>query len=1109
MKLPNVFRSAVRIVCFLALPLPAIGFPPESPSHGPTMLCTDGLVQPLGIDTTHPLFSWKLQDAAAGARQTAYRIRVYSGPARVSASSPDIWDSGRISSDVSTGVRYGGPALLPSTRYYWRVQVWGNKGISYAESSLTWWETGLMGQDHWRGQWIGHEGEELHALRTANAQWITNASSSASLPEDTVHAFRFHFPLRSAVRRAVLYATGEDSVAAWLNGKPALELEPMAPWGNLPWGTYRSVEVGRSLQQGDNLLALQVTRYRAAGKKEASALAPMSASLYVEFADGSDTVFRSEAQGWKATVHPAAKWWTATFDDAGWAPAVPYIAERDTAGPSTTTPPWPTGPVALLRKEFEEKSPVVSARLYATALGFYELHLNGRKVGDQLLTPGWTDYRDHVPYQVFDVTDRIHVGPNAIAAYLAPGWYSTPLLWIQQSNNYGNTQPALLAQLRLTHADGTVEWVSTDSSWKAAQSSILQAELYNGQTRDARLEIADWDLPNASTAGWSPVTSVEPKVPRIVAQDFEPIRTHAIMSAKRISSPSAGVYILDFGQNMSAIPRLTVTGRAGDSIQLRFGEVLNQDGSLYTANLRTAKATDRFTLAGHGTEVFEPQFTFHGFRYAEIIGLRQAPTAGTLQAVVIHTDAPFTARFSTGNAMVNQLWSNVLWGQRSNFVGVPSDCPQRDERLGWMADAQVFWRTAAFNMDVGNFSRKYSEDMRHTRSDSGMYSIFAPGTATPFLEFGAAWSDAGIIIPWTAWIQTGDTRVVDENWEAMRKYLAAIESENPNHLWRNDFGTPFGDWLTPTITTPQDIVTTAYWAYDASLMSQMAAATGRTDEAAAYSAIFEKIKAAFQSSFVHEDGFVGAPNTYPGLTPPSARPPEQKALSNELVETQTGYVLALHMKLLPDSLRARAAERLVGLLEKNHWSLGTGFLGTPYLLEVLSDTGHSDVAYRLLLNSGYPSWGYLIEHGATTMWERWNGDLVRDDPSMNSYNHYAYGAVAEWLYRYAAGIDTQPDAAGFKAINLHPQIDRRLGHLDFDYDSPLGTITSHWAVTGNRIVWRVVVPPNATAVVSEVVVSQNRLRLLPSTSSPVRSATATDGYRLPAGHYTFAGILPR
>ena len=549
---------------------------------------------------------------------------------------------------------------------------------------------------------------------------------------------------------------------------------------------------------------------------------------------------------------------------------------------------------------------------------------------------------------------------------------------------------------------------------------------------------------------------------------------------------------------------------------MRTGEIVNADGTLYTDNLRTALSTDHFTLAGTGSEEFEPQFTFHGFRYLEVTGLAQELPVESVTAKVFHTNAKFNAKLETGSPMINQLWKNILWGQRSNFVGVPTDCPQRDERLGWTADAQVFWRTASYNMELAAFSRKFAGDIRGTQLGSGggfgaspeiagaLFGIFAPGINTTSSDSAAGWSDAGVIIPWTSWIQTGDLSVVEQNWEAMSRYLTAIEKTNPDFLWKKNAGIPFGDWLSPEGPTQFPLVATASWAYDVTLMRQMAHAQGKTADEAHYAALFAKIQGAFQKAFVHDDGFVeGAdqgPSPFGVINNPDA-----KAKGGD---TQTGYVLALWMRLVPDAMRARVADHLAAKIEANHGLLGTGFLGTPYLLAVLTDTGHQELAYKLLLNTRYPSWGYLVGHGATTMWERWNGDQMKGDPSMNSYNHYAYGAVADWIYRYAAGVDATEEDAGFHTIRLHPAFSAQLGSIDFHYRSPYGQIASAWKVDGGTAKWTLEIPANSSGWLPLTAAQAAKWTLDGKPLGKAAARSGETGYALAAGKYSFtvAGV---
>jgi alpha-L-rhamnosidase len=1097
---------AVKSRCALGIVIGFLSGFASAAAGKPTQLQCDSLITPLGIDDAHPLLSWQLQDDRYGAKQTAYEIQVATQGSLFSTR-PDVWDSGRVQSEQSVGVTYEGPALQPSNRYFWRVKVWDKDGNPYPDSDLSWWETGLLDSQNWRAKWIGFEQDEHRALREANAEWITNSGSDDYKDSgDTHHNLRFIIHAPGNVKHADLFVTGEDTAAAWMNGKAVLQAEPLPPWHQPPWKTYIKIDVSSALHTGDNLLAIDVIHY---GRKNASrnannSRAPMSATLCLELSDGSFRTFKTGDPGWKATLDASGEWFTPEFNDSSWADAVPYAPPQGRSGNSELGHPWPTEPVKYLRHPFEASKPIHSARLYVTALGAYEIHINGRRVGDQILSPGWMDFREHVPYQTYDVTAQIKSGRNALAAYLAPGWYTTPLQSNRQGYNYGDTPEALKAQLRIEYADGSVDWVVSNESWKADISPITFAEIYDGETYDARRVQPGWDTASFSDSQWRAVQIISPKEPDIIWQYFQPIRVERTLSAKSITSPKAGVYIFDFGQNLSGVPRIRVQGAAGTDVQLRFAEVLNPDGTLYVENLRTAKATDHFILAGTGLEEYQPRFTFHGFRYAELSGISAKPPVDALQAVVIHTDAPFTSELRTSSDMLNKLWSNVLWGQRSNFVGVPTDCPQRDERLGWSADAQVFWRTATYNMNLTEFSKKYAADLRGTQVGTPMYGIFAPGTLTPNPGHGTGWSDAGVVVPWTGWIQYGDKRSVQQNWDGMEKYLAAIQADNPDFLWKKNYGIAFGDWLSPEGPTPEDLIATAYWAYDLTLMREMAHAVGNSADEQRYAALFERLKEAFGKAYVRPDGFVG------GVPPPPVfASGTATKLSDTPVDTQTGYVLALYMNLLPNELRSVSAKRLVDKIASNGWRLNTGFLGTPYLLEVLADNGYSDLAYRLLLNTEYPSWGYLVEHGATTMWERWNGDQMRGDPSMNSYNHYAYGAVAEWIYRYAAGVDTSPLDPGFHTIVLRPTFDSRLKDLDFSYQSPYGKIHSGWSLRESNVSWKLTVPPNSRAWLpvpadkigrfsldGEPLARSGKVRRLENREEPV--------YELPAGTYSFA-----
>ena len=1108
------------LICLLAI-FGAADLAGYCQSAGPVHLQVDNLTRPLGIDDLTPRFSWQLNDPARGAQQTGYRVLVATQPELLADGKADVWDSGKVSSGYAINVKYAGPGLQPSTRYLWRVEVWGATGEEYPASAPEWWETGLLNEGAWRGDWISWETLEEAAVRQAPAAWIANPDvhpGTAKKNSEQIFAYRTSFNIERPVERAILFESGEDTAWAWVNGEQVMTASPYPAYHQMPWQKFVRADVTAQLTQGRNTIAIRFIHYIGKyGEKKRKDAPPMMTTLLLFYKDGTAATKVSDAT-WKTAVlrptrkdlsmgppvsHPIEQgpsagppegWEKKEFDDIAWKNAALWIQKK---GPEETPVlnPWIPDSVKQLRKSFDAGQGIKSGRLYVTALGTYEMSVNGQRVGDDAMSPGWTDYRERVLYQTYDVTDLLKSGTNEIGALLAPGWYSTPLQWLQQPNNYGDTPPALRAQMRIEHQDGSVEWVATDGTWRADTSYILHSELYDGETQDLRQKAS-----GDPAEEWKQVAVVHPKEMKIEAQSFEPIRAEKTIPALKMTEPQPGVYIYDFGQNLAGVEKLKVSGPAGTDVRVRAGEVLNPDGTLYTENLRTAKVTDHFILSGQGTEELVPQFTFHGFRYVELTGLKSAPAASDVSVLVLHTDFPFTAELKTGNQMINKLWSNILWGQRSNFVGLPTDCPQRDERLGWSADAQVFWRAASYNADLASFTRKFAEDERGTQVGTPYYGIIAPGTAKIAPGVAAAWSDAGVIIPWTSWLQTGDTSVIDENWQAMRKYVDAIDARNPNGIWHNDSGIPFGDWLSLEGPTQEDLVATAYWAYDVNMLRQMAHATGRVEEEQRYAQLETKIRSAFQKKYVKAGGYIKGADYSPS--------PFQDVAGNNLRarggDTQTSYVLALHMNLVPEDMRAAAAERLVKKIEENHGLLGTGFVGTPYLLQELTKNGHTKLAYDLLLNTGMPSWGYQIDNGATTTWERWNSNEKMDDPQMNSYNHYAYGAVADWIYRFAAGVDATPLDAGFHTVVLHPVFDARLSPLEFKYQSSHGEIDSAWTVKGNTVEWNLTLPANTTGLLEVKAADAAKYKLEGVALSQSPLAKRVDGgFEFPAGTYWF------
>lgn len=836
-------------------------------------------------------------------------------------------------------------------------------------------------------------------------------------------------------------------------------------------------------------------------------------------------------------------------------------------------------PAAYLRRSFSVTKPVAQATLYATARGVYELRLNGAKVSDAVLAPGWTDYNKRIDYQTYDVTPALRRGANAVGAILGDGWYSGYIGFGHQRDYFG-TRPALRLQLEIRYADGTLQTIGSDETWRAATGPIVYSDMLQGEEYDARKELAGWDTPAAKDDDWAPAIlhdarppakqvdvtaqiakmvqdeavsvkagndlagdpayntlkelrvdytlggaahsqtvkegetltipgpgetpgalvvrhaaygALDIPLPGPVAMDGmhgPPVRVTQHLAPRGISEPVPGTYVYDMGQNMVGWVRLKVQAAAGTRIQLRFAEMLSPDKTVYTTNLRSAHATDTYVCRGGGTEVWEPHFTFHGFRYVEVTGYPGKPGLDAITGCVVGSDTPTTGTFECSSPLVNQLQHNIVWGQRGNFLSVPTDCPQRDERLGWMGDAQIFARTATYNRDVAGFYEKWVQDVDDAQSPEGAFSDVSPRIVDPN-DGAPAWGDAGIIVPWTVYQAYGDTGIVEQHWPAMNRWMDYITSANPGGLWLERRNNDFGDWLSIAADTPKDVLATAYYAYDASLMARMARAIGREDDAAKYDALFGHIKDAFDKAFVSQDGRVKG-------------------------DTQTVYVLALRFNLLPDSLRPLAAQHLVDNIAAKNDHLSTGFVGVGYLCPVLTETGHNDVAYKLLQNDTFPSWGFSIRQGATTIWERWDGWTPEhgfQDPGMNSFNHYSLGSVGQWLYEYVAGIDTDPDRPGFKHIVLQAHPGPGLTHASATFDSIHGRIASAWKVEDGRFLWTVTIPANTTATVrvpsgDPAGVTEGGQKIGTS-GDVVFKGTEQDAsvYEIPSGTYHFAARL--
>lgn len=783
---------------------------------------------------------------------------------------------------------------------------------------------------------------------------------------------------------------------------------------------------------------------------------------------------------------PVASWSMGLLKPEDW--KAQWISMRDASPLPTDRKTLVLPPARHYRKDFATPKPVKRATVYASALGIFELHVNGQLVSDARLEPGWCDYHKRAYYRTHDVTTLIQQGGNAMGAIVADGWYAGyvgyGLLCGYGPNRlgrylYGKT-PAILVQLEIEYADGSRETLGTDATWLVTdRGPIREADILMGEAYDARAEINGWDRTGFRAEGWSSAIRAEDngslkakfyepagsrpvdlgfqRPPVLQAYAAPPIRVIEELKPQRISEPKPGVYVFDMGQNFAGVVRVRLTGPAGTRVQIRYGEMLHPDGRLMTENLRRARVTDFYTLRGDSQgETWSPRFTYHGFQYVELSGLASQPKLEDVTGLVLHNDTPLVGQFKCSDEVLTRFGHNAQWTQRANFVEIPTDCPQRDERLGWTGDAQIYARTATYFADVSAFYTKWLDDVEESQRTFGAYPDYCPypmAHGKPGATHAAAWTDAGIICPWTVWQVYGDTRVVERHWASMERFMQ-WRREVDRDLKGVVVGNDWSDWLNVNERTPSEYIDLCYHALDAKLMADMAEAIGRTEDARKYRQLFTAARSSFQLRFVKPEGVLRA-------------------------DTQTAYVLALWVGLLPEDVTGLSARRLAEKIARNDYRMATGFLGTKPLLEVLTRHGQHDLAVRLFQSRRFPSWGYEVVNGATSVWERWdsftkehgfNGASGKQNASMNSFNHYSFGAVMEWAYRDLAGIDS--DGPGFRRLRLrpappmasHPEA-QPIDWVQAVYVHPRGQIASAWCKRGDRFEWNVTIPANTTATI--------------------------------------------
>ena len=988
---------------------------------------------PTAIGESQPRLSWVIEAGKTqrGVLQAAYQVLVASSPELLKNDQGDLWDSEKVNSDQSIQVVYGGKTLASGQPCFWKVKLWDADKKTSRWSEAAKWTVGLLNPSDWKARWIGFDtaAASKQFLNLDGCDWVwANGANPGDQPPGKVY-FRkvIELPANQPIQRATFLLTADDRFQLFINGHPA---------GNGSRKEVANTDVTSLLQPGSNLIAIEATND---GKNPNPA--GLVGRLIIFFGNGEPLIVPIDSS-WQTSREATPNWNASNFNASAWKPAAQVAHFGDSSFGKIALNIL--DPAPFFRKPFTVDKPFKRAMVFASALGVYELHLNGKPVDTDVLSPGWTDFNKRVHYLAYDVTKQLKPEQNVLGAILGDGWYASYIAFTGKRHYYGGN-PRLLVQLQIEYQDGTSETIGTDESWKASTGPIREADLMSGCVYDARAELKSWDKAGFDDRNWSLVQADENVKANLVAHPGEPIRRIEEMPAKTVTEPKPGVYVFNLGQNMVGWARLKAKGSNGQKIVVRYAERLNPDGTIYTDNLRGAKATDIYFLASQSRRDYEPRFTFHGFQYVEVTGLNYKPAPGDVTGVVTHSDLPRTGWFECSEPLVNKLVMNSLWGQKGNFLDVPTDCPQRDERAGWTADAQVFMKTACFNLDSPAFYTKWLADLcEDAQRKDGAFCDVAPSLNE--LNYGnTGWSDAAPLCNWRMFEMYGDTRVLREHYPSLVRYMGYLANTSTNFVRGTG---DYGDWVRLAGPQHSEAIGTAYYFYIARTMAGIAKALGEQADAKKFGKLAEDIRAVFVENFILPDGRIVDKKNETG---------------------QTFYALAFGLDLVPAEMKSKVAGQFVASIKQQDDHLATGFLGTPFVLFALQKAAHPELAYKLVLNKTYPSWLQQVLWGSTTMWERWDGwrpEKGFQNPGMNSFNHYWLGCVSEWLFTQAAGIDT--DGLGFKRIIIHPEIVNPKNGFDWvkaSYNSIRGKITSEWKLNHDQFQLNVTIPGNCTATV--------------------------------------------
>lgn len=1039
-------------------------------------------VNPLGVDVAAPRLSWELEATIPGARglsQSAYQILVAASEEKLARNQGDLWDSGKVAGETSIQVAYSGKPLSSGETAWWKVRVWDNNGNGSGWSAPADWSMGLLAPSDWEGKWIGLDGGDEKPRELGDAQWITSPKSAGG----TVYFRRtVEVSADNPVSNANLILAGSGSATLTTNGGDREESK-----GDKGRFVFQVTE---RLRSGKNVVAVSVTP----PKNDAAALVGV---VELTFASGERVVVHT-GNDWRVATSVAPDWDKTDFNDSAWESAK-VLGSYGMVPWGNLELGWRSVlPARMLRKDFVVDAHVKRATLYMAGLGLSEAYLNGAKVSADVLSPALSEYEKRVYYRTYDVTGQVRAGANALGVMLGNGRYYPPERAVPTRTRWFG-YPKLLLQLNIELADGKTERIVSDEGWKMTTEGPIRANSeYDGEVYDARQEMPDWSQPGYRDTNWQNALAVKGPAGVLTAQSIEPIRVTKTLKPISMKEVRPGVYIFDMGQNMVGWCRLSVAGPRGTEVTLRHAERLRDNGLLYTDNLRSADAKDTYILKGADTEVYEPRFTYHGFRYVELKGFPGKPTLASIEGREVHDNLARASEFSTSNALLNQIYKAVVWGTRDNYRSIPTDCPQRDERQGWLGDRSQESLGETYLFDVAAFYANWIRDIDDSEDAEGRVPDVAPAY-WPIYSDNVTWPSSFILVADHLYRQYGDRRVIEQHYAGMRRWILHMETYLKDDLMPRD---QYGDWCPPPESlhlihtqdpqrrTDGTLIGTAYFYQLLRIMARYATMIGKGDEAQQYSGQAARMLAAFNKTYFH---------------------PETSQYGNG---SQTSSILPLVFDMAPEPDRERVIDALARNIEvQNHGHLATGLLGGQWLMQVLSDNGRAGTAYTIASQREYPGWGYMVTHGATTIWELWNGDTA--DPAMNSGNHLMQvGDLITWSNENLAGIRPDEARPAFKHIVMRPTPVGDLTAVKASYNSSYGKIGSDWKIAGGRFIWNISVPPNTTAT---VYVPANQGSAVTESGKPAnaaegvkypRSQAGAAIYELGSGNYRFESTMP-